>query len=245
MTCRVAAQLKKCDILFFKNYVLVLCISLLLYEFKRVLCLNIDWIFFCTGLTKLNLEHTLLLIHTTVRKRIEDGSIYGGISYYLFLDNWWRTPDGGGASLPSSSWGQAGGAAAGRKTWQRPACRTLVFQQTRRQKGSRGNCLYFVILFLSRKVSFVSLKNLRMNSPSTSRKNSMFVSNLDSNTKRKNPAKFFLRKPSFFNKLTDRESKEDTKPEPGPSYLGQVYKNVKFRFSRTFSSSISQVSLRH
>ena len=60
---------------------------------------------------------------------------------------------------------------------------------------------------------------------------------------RKNKKKFF-KKPSFFNKLEDQEEKEQIDDEP--SYLGQIYRNAKFKLSRSLkskSSSSSQVHL--
>jgi hypothetical protein len=58
---------------------------------------------------------------------------------------------------------------------------------------------------------------------------------------RKNKKKFF-KKPSFFNKIQDQDEKDPTTSEP--SYLGQIYRNTKFKLSRSFkskSSSSSQV----
>ena len=58
---------------------------------------------------------------------------------------------------------------------------------------------------------------------------------------RKNKKKFF-KKPSFFNKIKDEDEKDPTTAEP--SYLGQIYRNAKFKLSRSLkskSSSSSQV----
>jgi hypothetical protein len=62
---------------------------------------------------------------------------------------------------------------------------------------------------------------------------------------RKHKKKFF-KKPSFFNKIKDEDEKDTTTAEP--SYLGQIYRNAKFKLSRSLkskSSSSSQVNCRY
>jgi hypothetical protein len=39
----------------------------------------------------------------------------------------------------------------------------------------------------------------------------------------------FCKKPSFFNKINDEDEKDPTTAEP--SYLGQIYRNAKFKLS--------------
>ena len=56
--------------------------------------------------------------------------------------------------------------------------------------------------------------------------------------------KSLITKPLFFYKLRqERYKQEENKQEDKPSYLGQIYKNVKIRISRSFtrSSTSSQV----
>ena len=102
-------------------------------------------------------------------------------------------------------------------------------------------------------MSFLSLPSLNI-SPSPSRKSSpgqgpdqleMLEKSISASPRsslyftprlnRKHQSKFF-RKPSFFNKKLEVE---EVKVEIKPSYLGQIYKNVKFKLTRSFNSKSS------
>ena len=105
-----------------------------------------------------------------------------------------------------------------------------------------------------RKRSFLSLKSF---SPSLSRRSSPVPGQAiplgktqsaspQHSGKRKKGLRTFFKKPSFFNKIEVNENKAEAAIDE-PSYLGQIYKNVKFKFSRTFpskSSSSSQVTFK-
>ena len=48
--------------------------------------------------------------------------------------------------------------------------------------------------------------------------------------------KALIKKPGFFYKLKQEKYKEKDE-ERGPSFLGQIYKNVKIKISRSFTQS--------
>ena len=77
----------------------------------------------------------------------------------------------------------------------------------------------------------VQLEMLEKSVSSSPRSSIYFTPRLN----RKHQSKFF-RKPSFFNKKLEVE---EEKVETKPSYLGQIYKNVKFKLTRSFNSKSS------
>ena len=109
--------------------------------------------------------------------------------------------------------------------------------------------------FLFRKLSFLSLRSLQF-PPSPTQRSSpnqeqpqMLEKSYSSSPRQRRKKRRFFKKPSFFNKIEDKEHKEHT-PEKTlePSFLGQIYKETKFKLSRSLqseSSSSSQVNMVH
>ena len=70
---------------------------------------------------------------------------------------------------------------------------------------------------------FISLSSCFLSTPVTGR--------------RKFKMKGLIKKPGFFYHLKQDKYKEKVEEKQGPSYLGQIYQNVKIKFSRSFTRS--------
>ena len=97
-----------------------------------------------------------------------------------------------------------------------------------------------------RKTSFLSLRSLNI-SPSVSRTNSPSQNQSQlpgekSTTPRqgRKSLRRFFKRPSFFNKIQEHDEHEE--PVYQSSSFAQIYKNAKFRLSRSFASKSSSSS---
>ena len=101
-------------------------------------------------------------------------------------------------------------------------------------------------IFCFRKTSFLSLRSLDIsasfsgtNSPSQNQPKIPGEKSTTPRQGRKSLRRFF-KKPSFFNKIQEHDENEE--PVYQSSSFAQIYKNAKFRLSRSFASKSSTSS---